>query len=45
MYTVLLKETIAYYIKHYNPPYCVLLDAIKAIDRIDYGIENYSAKS
>ena len=35
MCTMVLKEVIAYYSKH-GPLYCVMLDATKAFDRVDY---------
>jgi hypothetical protein len=36
MCTMLLKETIAYYINNDSPVYCVMLDATKAFDRVNY---------
>jgi hypothetical protein len=36
MCTMLLKEAIAYYISNDSPVYCIMLDATKAFDRVDY---------
>ena len=36
MCTMVLKETIAYYINNGSPVYCSFLDASKAFDRIEY---------
>ena len=33
---MLLKETISYYINNDSPVYCVMLDATKAFDRVNY---------
>jgi hypothetical protein len=34
--TMLLKEAIAYYISNDSPVNCIMLDATKAFDRVDY---------
>jgi len=34
--TVVLKESIAYYINNGNSVYCTFLDASKAFDRVEY---------
>jgi len=36
MCTMVLKETITYYIKHQSSVYCTFLDASKAFDRVHY---------
>ena len=36
MCTMVLKETISYYIKHQSSVYCTFLDASKAFDRVHY---------
>jgi hypothetical protein len=36
MCTMLLKETLAYYTTNDSPVYCIMLDATKAFDRVDY---------
>ena len=36
MYSMVLKETIAYYNVHQSPVFCTFLDASKAFDRLHY---------
>lgn len=36
MCTMLLKETVSYYVNNDSPVYCTFLDATKAFDRVDY---------
>ena len=36
MCTMVLKETVAYYTSHESSVHCVMLDATKAFDRVDY---------
>jgi hypothetical protein len=36
MCTLLLKETIVCYTTNDSPVYCIMLDATKAFDRVDY---------
>ena len=33
---MVLKETVAYYTSHESSVHCVMLDATKAFDRVDY---------
>jgi len=34
--TMILKETVAYYVNNGSPVYSVFLDATKAFDRVEY---------
>jgi len=36
MCTVILKETVAYYLNEGSPAVCTFLDASKAFDRVNY---------
>jgi len=36
MCTMILKETVSYYITHESSVYCTMLDATKAFDRVKY---------
>ena len=36
MFTMVLKETVAYYTSNESSVHCVMLDATKAFDRVDY---------
>jgi len=36
MWTMVLKETVAYYTSNQSPVFCVMLDATKAFDRVSY---------
>jgi len=36
MCTMLLKETVSYYVNNDSPVYCTFLDATKAFDRVEY---------
>jgi hypothetical protein len=37
MCTMVLKETISYYVNNQSSAYCTFLDASKAFDRVNYG--------
>jgi len=36
MCTMVLKETVAYYLNKRSPVFCTFLDASKAFDRVNY---------
>ena len=36
MYTIVLKESIAYYVNNGSSVYCTFLDASEAFDRVEY---------
>jgi len=33
---MVLKETVAYYVRNQNPVFCTFLDSTKAFDRVNY---------
>ena len=36
MCSMILKETMLYYVTHHSPVFCTMLDATKAFDRVRY---------
>jgi len=34
--SIVLKETVAYYVQNQNPVFCTFLDSTKAFDRVNY---------
>jgi len=34
MCSMILKETMSYYVNHHSPVFCTMLDATKALDRV-----------